>query len=108
MATFESITWQAVGVIATMLSALAAAVVWTYNKVYGLGRTDERINNIEHMLEVEYREKFKAIDKRFDKMDERFDKVDDRFDRLEERMENRFNKIDEKFDKLYNLLLKKQ
>ena len=94
MATFESITWQALGVIAVMLSSLGAAVVWTYNKVYGLGRTDERINNIEHILEVEYREKFKAIDKRFDK--------------LEERIEKRFNKIDEKFDKLYNLLLKKQ
>jgi hypothetical protein len=101
MATFESITWQAVGVIATMLSALAAAVVWTYNKVYGLGRTDERINNIEHILEVDYKEKFKAID-------ERFDKIDERFIRLEERMENRFNQIDERFDKLYNLLLKKQ
>lgn len=94
MATFESITWQALGVIAVTLSSLGAAVVWTYNKVYGLGRTDERINNIEHILEVEYREKFKAIDKRFDK--------------LEERIEKRFNKIDEKFDKLYNLLLKKQ
>ncbi len=101
MATFESITWQAVGVIATMLSALAAAVVWTYNKVYGLGRTDERINNIEHILEVDYKEKFKAIDKRFDR-------IDDRFVRLEERMENRFNQMDERFDKLYNLLLKKQ
>lgn len=108
MATFESITWQAVGVIATMLSALAAAVVWTYNKVYGLGRTDERINNIEHILEVDYREKFKAIDKRFNRIDDRFDRIDERFIKLEEKMDKRFNQIDERFDKLYNLLLKKQ
>ena len=48
-----------------------------------MGRTDARIKNIEHILEVDYKEKFKAIDKRFNQMDERF-------------------------DKLYNLLLKKQ
>jgi flagellar capping protein FliD len=101
MATFESITWQAAGVIAVMLSALATAVVWTYNKVYGFGRTDERINNIEHMLEVEYRDTIKAID-------ERFNRIDERFDRLEDRMEKRFKMIDDKFDKLYDLLLKKQ
>lgn len=101
MATFESITWQALGALAMMLSALATGVVWTFNKVYRLGKTDQRITNIEYVLDVEFREKFKVIDKRFDKIDERFDK-------LEERMEKRFNKIDEKFDKLYNLLLKKQ
>jgi hypothetical protein len=90
MATFESITWQAVGVIAMMLSALATAVVWTFNKVYRLGKTDQRITNIEYILDVEFREKFKSIDKRFNKIDDRFDR------------------IDAKFDKLYDLLLKKQ
>lgn len=101
MATFESITWQALGALAMMLSALATGVVWTFNKVYRLGKTDQRITNIEYILDVEFREKFKAIDKHFSK-------IDDRFDKLEERMEKRFNKIDEKFDKLCNLLLKKQ
>lgn len=111
MATFESITWQALGVIATMLSALAAAVVWTYNKVYGLGRTNERINNIEHILEVDYRDKFNAIDKRFDKVDDRFDKVDERFEKVNDRfnrIDDKFDKLEERFDKLYKLLLKKQ
>lgn len=87
MATFESLTWQAVGVIAATLSALGATVVWTDNKVYQLGKTDQRIANIEHVVDVEFREKFKAIDKRFDKLEE---------------------KMDKKFDKLYALLLKKQ
>lgn len=115
MATFESITWQALGVVATMLSVLGAAVVWTYNKVYGLGQTNERINTIEHILEVDYREKFNAIDNRFDKVDKRFDKIDQRFTHLEAKidkrfsqMDEKFDKLDERFDKLYNLLLKKQ
>lgn len=108
MATFESITWQALGALAMMLSALATGVVWTFNKVYRLGKTDQRITNIEYILDVEFREKFKAIDKRFDKIDDRFDKIDERFVKLEEKMDKRFNQIDEKFDKLYNLLLKKQ
>jgi len=94
MATFESITWQAAGVFVAILSALGTAVVWTYNKVYELGKTDQRITNIEYILDVEFREKFKAIDKRFEK-------IDDRFDKLEEKM-------DKKFEKLYALLLKKQ
>ncbi len=97
MATFESITWQAIGVLAVMLSTLGTAIVWTYNKVYQLGKTDQRITNIEYILDVEFREKFRAIDNRFDKIDNRFERIDERFD-----------KIDEKFDKLYNLLLKKQ
>lgn len=87
MATFESLTWQAVGIIVATISTLGAAVVWAYNKVYQLGKTDQRITNIEYVVDVEFREKFKAIDKRFDKLEE---------------------KMDKKFDKLYALLLKKQ
>ena len=101
MATFESITWQAVGVLAVVLSALGAAVAWTYNKVYSLGRTDQRINNIEYILDVEFREKFHEIDRRFVRLE---DKLDKRFDKIDER----FKQIDAKFDKLYDLLLKKQ
>jgi len=97
MATFESITWQAAGVFVAIFSALCAAVVWTYNKVYQLGRTDQRITNIEYILDVEFRDKFRSIDKRFDKVDKRFERIDERFDM-----------IDEKFEKLYALLLKKQ
>ena len=108
MAIFESITWQAVGVITVILSTLGAALVWTYNKVYGLGRTDDRVNNIEHILEVEYREKFKAIDKRFDRLDEKFDRLEERIDKRFNQFEERFKKSDERFDKLYGLLLKKQ
>lgn len=101
MATFESITWQAAGVFVAILSALGTVVVWTYNKVYQLGKTDQKITNIEYILDVEFREKFRAIDKRFDKIDKRFEKIDERFDKLEEKM-------DKKFEKLYALLLKKQ
>lgn len=104
MATFESITWQAVGVIAMMLSALGGAVVWTYNKVYRLGETNQRVKNIEEILKIEYTEKFRAIDKRFDKIDDRFDRIDAKFDKMDEK----FDAVTSKFEDMYLLLSKKQ
>jgi len=101
MATFEGINWQAFSALTVALSIFTTSMVWIFNKVYRLGKTDQRISNIEYVLDVEFREKFKAIDRRFDKIDEKFEK-------LEAKMDKRFNIIDEKFDKLYDLLLKKQ
>lgn len=47
MATFETITWQAFGVLIVMISTIGAAFAWAMKKSFRLGRTEQRVIDIE-------------------------------------------------------------
>ena len=57
-------------------------------------------NHFAHM-DIEFRNEFKAIGKRFDEIDMRFEAIDKRF----EAIDKKFDYIDKRFDRLVTILM---
>jgi len=69
-------------------------------------------SNHFHHLDIEFREEFKKIDKRFEQMymqfEKRFEQIDKRFEQVDKRFEQvdkRFEQIDKRFQSLITILL---
>lgn len=78
---------EIIGISLTSIGTVLAGVWFIFSKVFKMGRTMERIDNIErHIDNIDKR--FDSIGRRFDSVDKRFDSIDKHFGGLDRRVDN--------------------